>query len=113
MTVSVRMNPLLENELELAAKRQGVSKSQFIVDAVERALGRKDPYQLLQQVREEFAGLRTAAVPMHESGVSKAASPSTSERLRSKLKSQHDADTRDWLQYQAAKASPGARKSAP
>jgi hypothetical protein len=113
MTVSVRMNPLLENELELAAKRQGVSKSQFIVDAVERALGRKDPYQLLQQVRGEFAALRTAAVPVQEVGASKAARPSTSERLRAKLKSQHDADTRDWQQYQAAKASPGARKSAP
>lgn len=113
MTVSVRMNPLLENELALAAKRQGVSKSQFIVDAVERALGRKDPYQLLQQVRGEFAGLRTAAVPVQEGGASKAARPNTSERLRTKLKSQHDADTRDWQQYQAAKASPGARKSAP
>ena len=52
MAVSVRMDPLLEKELELAAKRKGVTKSQFIVDAVERALGRKDPYQLLLQVQE-------------------------------------------------------------
>ena len=40
MAVSVRMSPLLEKELELAAQRQGVTKSQFIIDAVERALGR-------------------------------------------------------------------------
>ena len=39
MAVSVRMDPLLEKELELAASRQGVTKSQFIIDAVERALG--------------------------------------------------------------------------
>ena len=34
MAVSVRMDPLLEKELELAARRQGITKSQFIVDAV-------------------------------------------------------------------------------
>lgn len=55
MAVSVRMDPLLEKELELAAQRQGVTKSQFIIDAVERALGRKDPYQLLLQVQAEAA----------------------------------------------------------
>ena len=37
MAVSVRMNPLLEKELELAASRLGVTKSQFIIAAVERA----------------------------------------------------------------------------
>ena len=53
MAVSVRMDPLMEKELELAAKRKGVTKSQFIIDAVERALGRKDPYQLLLQAKAE------------------------------------------------------------
>lgn len=51
MALSVRMDPLLEKELELAARRQGVTKSQFIVDAVERALGRKDPYELMRQAK--------------------------------------------------------------
>ena len=51
MAVSVRMNPLLE----LAASRLGVTKSQFIIAAVERALGRKDPAQLYHQVMEEAA----------------------------------------------------------
>ena len=55
MAVSVRMDPLLEKELELAARRQGVTKSQFIIGAVERALGRKDPAQLYHQVMEEAA----------------------------------------------------------
>ncbi|MGD9550944.1 MAG: toxin-antitoxin system HicB family antitoxin [Burkholderiaceae bacterium] len=35
MAVSVRMDPLLEKELALAAKRQGITKSQFIIEAVE------------------------------------------------------------------------------
>ena len=55
MAVSVRMNPLMEKELELAAKRRGITKSQFIVDAVERALGRKDPYALMMQLKAEEA----------------------------------------------------------
>lgn len=55
MAVSVRMDPLLEKELELAARRKGVTKTQFIVDAVERALGRKNPYELMLKVKAEMA----------------------------------------------------------
>ena len=43
MTISVRMDPLLEREPELVAKRKGVTKSQFVIEAVEwthRAAGR-------------------------------------------------------------------------
>ena len=53
MAVSVRMNPLLERELELAAKRRGITKSQFIIDAVERSLGRKNPYELMMALKAE------------------------------------------------------------
>ena len=53
MTISVRMDPLLERELELTAKRRGVTKSQFIIEAVERALGRKNPYELMQALKLE------------------------------------------------------------
>lgn len=53
MTISVRMDPLLEKELELAAKRQGVTKSQFVIDAVERALGRRNPYELMMALKAE------------------------------------------------------------
>lgn len=55
MAVSVRMNPLLEKEVELAAKRPGLTKSQFIIEAVERSLGRKDPYQLTVALQAEEA----------------------------------------------------------
>ena len=53
MTISVRMDPLLEKELELAAKRQGVTKSQFVIDAVERALGRRNTYALMMALKAE------------------------------------------------------------
>lgn len=55
MAISVRIDPILEKALELAAKRQGVTKSQFVIDAVQRALGRKNPYELLLQVQAEEA----------------------------------------------------------
>ena len=53
MAVSVRMDPLLERELEAAAKRKGMTKSQFIIDAVERSLGRKNPYELMMALKAE------------------------------------------------------------
>jgi predicted DNA-binding protein len=65
MAVSVRMEPLLEKELELAARRKGVTKSQFIIEAVERALGRKNPYELMlalkaEESRPEYASVKKA-----------------------------------------------------
>lgn len=54
MAVSVRMDPLLERELEQAARRQGVTKSQFIIAALEKALGRKNPYDLLLKVQQDM-----------------------------------------------------------
>lgn len=53
MAVSVRMDPLMEKELELAAKRKGVTKSQFIINAVRHALGHQDPYALLLKIEAE------------------------------------------------------------
>jgi len=70
MAVSVRMNPLLERELEIAARRRGITKSQFIIDAVERSLGRKDPYQLMLALQAEEArgvyGVAPEQVPSRE-----------------------------------------------
>jgi RHH-type rel operon transcriptional repressor/antitoxin RelB len=55
MAVSVRINPLLEKRLELAARHQGITKSQFIISALERALGDKNPYALMLQAKAEMA----------------------------------------------------------
>ena len=53
MAVSVRMDPLLEIQLEQAAKRKGITKSQFIIDAVKDALGRKNTYELMLALKAE------------------------------------------------------------
>lgn len=100
MAVSVRMDPLLEKELEQAARRLGQTKSQFIIDAVERALGRKNPAQLYRQVMEKVADYRVADPAPLDVPVQP---PSTGERVREKLRAQHEAQSRDWLAYQAAR----------
>ncbi len=91
MAVSVRMDPLLESELEQAVQRQGVTKSQFIIAAVERALGRKNPYELMLALQAEeprrpyAAGKRAPARDKpYEAAAAKA-------ELRSKLKTKHGA----------------------
>lgn len=107
MAVSVRMNPLLEKELEQAAKRQGVTKSQFIVDAVERALGRKDPFALLQQVHEEFAPYRLSLddTPADPAVASRSVELSPrKQKLKDILNTKRAAEQADWLAYQAAKS---------
>ena len=99
MAVSVRMDPLLEKQLELAAQRKGVTKSQFIIDAVERALGHKNPYDLMLQVQAEAQ--HVAREPAPPSLL--AADTSLSEQLRDKLAARHEAARSDWEAFQAAR----------
>lgn len=104
MTISVRMDPLLEKELALAAKRQGVTKSQFVIDAVERALGHKDPLQLLHQVRQEYA-------PYHvKTGAMAVELSPRKQRVRDLLRAKHDASQADWQAFQDEKLVNQARK---
>ncbi|MEO6078654.1 MAG: hypothetical protein ABIQ86_02600 [Steroidobacteraceae bacterium] len=90
MAVSVRMDPLMEQELELAARRQGVTKSQFIIAAVERALGRRDPVQLLHQVREEMTSYKAARPASQD------APPSA---LQEKLRADHAAQQAQYAAF--------------
>lgn len=94
MAVSVRLEPMLEKELELTAKRMGVTKSQFIVSALERALGRKNPYDLLLKVQAEVRE------PLPEDSLQLSPTKAT---IRAKLKARHEASQADWLAYQEAK----------
>jgi len=55
MSLSVRLDPILESRLDQEARRLGVTKSEFVKDALERVLGMKNPYDLLQQVRDPDA----------------------------------------------------------
>jgi predicted DNA-binding protein len=51
MAVSVRLDPVVEAKLTQQANLLGVTKSDFIKDALERVLGMKDPAELLRQAR--------------------------------------------------------------
>ncbi|MBB4844071.1 RHH-type rel operon transcriptional repressor/antitoxin RelB [Paucibacter oligotrophus] len=102
MAVSVRMDPLLEKELEQAAKRQGVTKSQFIIDAVERALGRKDAHRLYLAVQEKYADYPVPTEPLGDSA------------LKARLRAKHEQSTADWLAAQPlAPARPPTAKAKP
>jgi predicted DNA-binding protein len=90
MTVSVRMNPLLENELEQAAKRQGVSKSQFVIDAVERALGRRNTYDLMMTLKAEEPRATYAVIADSLSIEKPYSTESAKEIIHTKLKAKHD-----------------------
>lgn len=94
MAVSVRLEPMLEKELELTAKRMGVTKSQFIVSALERALGRKNPYELLLKVQSEVRE------PLPESELQP--SP-TKTAIRAKLQAKRASSQADWQAFQEAK----------
>lgn len=51
MAISVRLDPTLEAHLNQEIQRLGVTKSEYVKDALERMLGLKNPANLLQQVR--------------------------------------------------------------
>jgi predicted DNA-binding protein len=77
MALSVRLDPALEARVGQEAKRLGITKSEFVKDALERVLGVKNPYHLLQAVR--------SGTPM---GNPKA-SENVSERFKAKLRAKH------------------------
>jgi RHH-type rel operon transcriptional repressor/antitoxin RelB len=96
------MDPVLERELEAAARRKGQTKSQFIVDAVERALGHKNPYELLMQVQEEVAAYRVGE-PAPSEPV-QGAEGGTKARVRAALQEKHRARQQQWVDDRAAPA---------
>ena len=51
MTLTVRLDPALETKVDQEAKRLGITKSDFVKDAIERVLGLKNPAALLKAVR--------------------------------------------------------------
>jgi predicted DNA-binding protein len=51
MALSVRLDPALEARVGQEAKRLGMTKSEFVKDALERVLGVKNPYALLKAGR--------------------------------------------------------------
>jgi len=51
MTLSVRLDPALEIRVEQESRRLGVTKSEFVKDAIARVLGLTNPADLLNVVR--------------------------------------------------------------
>ena len=51
MAVSVRLDPVIEARLTRQANLLGITKSDFIKDAIERVLGMRNPATLLDEVR--------------------------------------------------------------
>lgn len=77
MALSVRLEPAVEARLEEEARRLGISKSEFVKDALERALGLKNPAELLAQVR--------SGTPMGAATTSE----QVSKKIRQKLREKH------------------------
>jgi RHH-type rel operon transcriptional repressor/antitoxin RelB len=84
------MDPLLEKELELAAQRQGVSKSQFIIAAVERALGRRNAYELMVELQAQEPTPIAAEPAAAKTSEQPYAPEASKAALRRKLKAKHD-----------------------
>lgn len=100
MAVSVRMDPLLERELELVAKRRGISKSQFILEAVERALGRKNPGELYLKVMQEMSSYQIGSPADADSAVERAPHK---QAVFEKLRAKHDQENADYAEYLRAR----------
>ena len=77
--MSVRLDPALEARVGQEAKRLGVTKSEFVKDALERVLGMKTPAALLAAV--------CSNTPMGDAN----ASENVSARLKAKLRAKRAA----------------------
>ncbi len=76
MPMSIRLDPALEAKIDLEARRLGLTKSEFVKDALQRVLGLKSPARLLRAVRR--------APPMGDPGASQNVSARVKAKLRAK-----------------------------
>ena len=76
MALSVRLDPSVEARIEQEARRLGISKSEFVKDALERVLGLKNPAELLKQVR--------SGTPIGATDTSERVSEKVRKKLREK-----------------------------
>lgn len=79
MALSLRLDPQVEARIEQEAHRLGISKSEFVRDAIERVLGMKNPYDLLRQAR---SGMPLGSVDSSEA---------TGEKFKAKLRAKRSA----------------------
>lgn len=81
MTLSVRLDPLLETRVEQEARRRGITKSEFVKDALERVLGLKNPSAIYRQIIDHEAYKVTEPVTD--------LSENTGERVKALLRAKH------------------------
>jgi hypothetical protein len=55
VTISLRVDELLEKQISLAARSQGITRTQFLINAAEMALGNRQPYGLMQTLKAQEA----------------------------------------------------------
>jgi len=79
MALSIQLEPELDARIEQEAQRLGISKSEFVKDALERVLGLKNPAALLKQVR--------SGTPMGATDTSEY----VSQKVKAKLREKHSA----------------------
>lgn len=79
MALSVRLDPALEARVDQEAHRLGITRSEFVKDALERVLGLKSPAQLLKTVR--------SGTPMGNADTSE----NVSSKMKTKLRAQRSA----------------------
>jgi predicted transcriptional regulator len=76
MAMSIRLDPALETRVNQEARRLGLTKSEFVKDALQRVLGLKSPARLLAAVR--------SGSPMGDPGASQNVSAKVKAKLRAK-----------------------------
>ena len=76
MPMSIRLDPALETRVNEEARRLGLTKSEFVKDALQRVLGLKSPARLLRAVR--------SGSPMGDPGASQNVSGKVKAKLRAK-----------------------------
>ena len=76
MPMSIRLDPALEARVDQEARRLGLTKSEFVKDALQRVLGLKNPARLLRAVRSDS--------PMGDAGASQNVSAKVKAKLRAK-----------------------------
>jgi RHH-type rel operon transcriptional repressor/antitoxin RelB len=77
MALSVRLDPIIEKRIEQESRRLGITKSEFVKDALERVLGYKDPVALLDEI--------CSFTPIGDPN----ASERGSEKIKAKLRAKH------------------------
>lgn len=88
VTVSLRIDDLLEKRISLAARAQGVTRTQFLINAAELALGERQPYSLMQALKaqQEQAPYEATPEAPYDTDAARAA-------LIDKLKAKHGVGT--------------------